>query len=95
MAIEHDITRGGKAREVLESEVYIDSFDIIKTELLNTWQQSPSRDIEGREKLYLMLAMLNKVQSTLQSVMETGMLAQSELNHKRTMLDRAREFGGF
>lgn len=94
MAIEHDITRGGKAREVLENEVYIESFDIIKTEILNTWQQSPSRDLEGREKLFLMLSMLNKVQATLQSVAETGKLAQAELNHKRTMMDRIKEFGG-
>jgi hypothetical protein len=92
MTIEQDISKGGRAREVLESEVYLEAFETIKQEIMTTWSQSPSRDSEGREKLFLMLGMLNKVQSTLQTVMETGKIAQINLNHQRTLIERAKEF---
>jgi hypothetical protein len=92
MTIEQDMYDGSRAREILESEVYIAAFETIKQEIMTTWQLSPSRDLEGREKLFLMLGMLNKVQSTLQIVMETGKIATINLQHQRTLMERAKEF---
>lgn len=94
MKIDIDLARGARAKEILENELYIEAFQTIKDEVLEAWQQSPSRDLEGREKLYLMLGMLNKVQSTLQTVMETGKIAQAQLAHNQTILDRAKEWAG-
>jgi hypothetical protein len=94
MTLETEIAEGYTAQEILASTVYLDAFEAIKQEIMQTWQSSPSRDSEGREKLFLMLGMLNKVQSTLQTTMETGKLAQVNLKHQQTLLDRAREFTG-
>jgi hypothetical protein len=94
MAIETDIAEGFTAKEILNSTVYLDAFEAIKQEILNIWSLSPSRDSEGREKLWMMLSMLNKVQATLQSTMESGQIAQVNLKHQQSMLDKAKEYIG-
>jgi hypothetical protein len=94
MTIETDINHGARAKEILENEVYIATFEAIKQEILASWQISSLRDFEEQKELKLMLVMLNKVQSTLQTVLETGNLAKINLKHQRTMLERLREFTG-
>ena len=94
MELEEKIARGFRAKEILGDEVYIESFEIVKMELYNAWESSPARDTEGREKLYLMMKLLAKVQLALQSTMETGMLAQETLKHRKSLLERAREAVG-
>ena len=44
----------------------------------------------GREKLWSYLHLLKKVRTQLISTMETGKLAQVELQHQQTMRDRVR-----
>ena len=67
MDLEQKTAHGIRAAEVLQSAVYIEAFELIKTELTTQWQQSPVwdaegkvTDAEGREKLWLMLAMLKQ-----------------------------------
>ena len=91
MEISERIYNGNRAKEVLENEVYQWAFDEIKKEIVDQWQQSPARDSEGREKLWLMQSLLNKLQQTLQTTLETGKLAEAELKHQRTLLERVRD----
>jgi hypothetical protein len=86
--------QGARAREVLENEVFNQAFEDIEKELIESWKKSPARDQEGREKLWIYLAMLQKVKSNLQTTMETGKLAELELMHKQSLADRAKEFLG-
>ena len=92
MTLEQRIHDGSRAREILDNEQFSAAFDAIENELVETWKQSPQRDAEGREKLFLYISLLGKVKSQLVSTIETGKLAQLELEHKRTLLDRAREW---
>jgi hypothetical protein len=94
MELETRISRGARAKEILESDIYLGAFAEIKQEILEQWEQSPARDEAGREKLYLMLAMLAKVQATLTRVMDNGKLAQAELGHLRSLEERATEYLG-
>ena len=90
--IEQRIYDGNRAREVLENEVFQQVFADIEQELFQAWTDSPARDAEGREKIHQYLAMLKKVRTHLQSTLETGKLAQMELEHKRSLMDQARAF---
>ncbi|MES2187962.1 MAG: hypothetical protein V4505_25650 [Pseudomonadota bacterium] len=94
MSIEDDLHLGGRAREVLENEAYIAAFDAIKQELIGKWENSPVRDEDGREKLWLMLWSLNKVQAALSATMDSGKLARAELNHRQSLADRAKSWAG-
>ena len=90
MELEQRLHLGSRAREVLENEAFTEAFSQIETEITEQWKNSPKRDEEGREKLFQYLTMLNKVKATLTSTMETGRLAQLELQHKQTLIDRAK-----
>jgi hypothetical protein len=88
MKLEERLYNGDRAREVLENEVFIQAFDAIEREVIETWTSSPARDQEGREKCWQYLTLLRKVKTHLTQTLETGKLASLELQHKRSMADR-------
>lgn len=94
MTIEHQIYLANRAKEVLENEAYTSAFEAIKEELVLQWKNSPARDAEGREKIWLMQAMLQKVQNCLQSTLDSGKLAVKELEH-RNLMQRAKDWVRF
>lgn len=91
MDLEQNLARGVRANEVLENEIYIEAFELIKQEIYTTWQQSPARDAEARETLYLMLKLMDKLKATMQSVMETGKLASLEMDYQKSKMQRVKE----
>ena len=90
MEIEQRIYNGNRAKEVLENEAFQWALYEIKQEIKNAWEQSPARDSEGREKLWMMLSLANKLELLIKSMLETGKLAQLDLEHKRTLLESAK-----
>ena len=90
MEIEQRIYNGNRAKEVLENEAFQWALNEIKQEIKNAWEKSPARDSEGREKLWMMLSLANKLELSIKSMLETGKLAQLDLEHKRTLLERAK-----
>ena len=89
-SLEQRLYSGDRAREVLENEAFIAAFEAIEKEVIDQWTNSPARDEAGREKLWSYLHLLRKVRTHLQSTLETGKLAQLELQHQQTLTDRAR-----
>ena len=89
MTPEHEVSLGQRAAEVLENEAYIAAFESIRTEILDQWKNAPARDTEGREQLWLMQSMLNKVQATLESTMQGGKMAMMNLMHESKTSERA------
>lgn len=79
MSPEQEAQRGQDAKRLLEEPLLKEAFETIEQELIEQWKQAPARDVEGREKLWLMLHLLNKVHGHLESVMASGQLAQATL----------------
>lgn len=94
MEIEERIYNGDRAREVLENPAYAAAFADIKQEITEQWKNSPARDHEGREKLWSLLKLADKLESMLKTSMETGKLARLDLQHKQTIADRAKSLIG-
>lgn len=94
MEIEQRIYNGNRAREVLENEAYQDAIESLKQEIVEQWKQSPARDEAGREKLWSLLKMADKLEAILRTTLETGKLAELDLNHRQTLMDRAKSFAG-
>src|SRR5574337_1296579 len=88
--IEERMHAGSRAKDVLENEAFSAAFDAIEQELVNAWKSSPARDAAGRENIWTYLHMLHKLKAQLVSTMETGKLAQLDLEHKRTLVERAK-----
>lgn len=95
MTDEERLHRGTRAKEVLENEEFQAAFDAIEQELTQAWKNSPQRDADGRERLFLALTVLGKIKASLTTTMDTGKLALLELQHNNpTMREKAREFLG-
>jgi hypothetical protein len=88
--IETRIYDGNRAREVLENEVFQAVWTDIEKEWTDAWMNSPARDEAGREKLYQYVMTLRKLKAQITTTLETGQLAQLDLQHKQTMADRVK-----
>lgn len=89
---ETEILRGERARQLLDDPLLQEAFALIEQEYQKAWQESPARDVEARELLYLSLKNLAKVKGHLVQVMESGMLAKATLA-QRTGQTLKRAFG--
>ncbi len=77
---EKEIQRGQQAKRILEDPIFVEALQKVSQELDQEWINSPIRDTEGREKIYMMRKMLGVLHVQLQSVMETGKLATKQIN---------------
>jgi hypothetical protein len=80
MELEKEQQRGHRAKQILEDEIFVEAIQKVSAELDQEWINSPVRDTEGRERIYMMKKMLNVLLVQLQSVMETGKLASKQIN---------------
>jgi len=85
MTPEEEIERGEQAALLLSHPLLVEARTKIKTELMDAWQTSPARDVEGRETLWLSLKLLEQVMGHLESVVETGQLAAHDLSRRGVM----------
>lgn len=90
MTPEQEINRARQAAEVLENEAFQAAFQQIEQEIVEQWKNAPARDTDGRERLWTMLQLLQKVKQTLEASMQAGHLAAQNLKHHKTMLERLR-----
>ena len=75
---EKEIQRGLRAKQILEDEIFVETINTIKTNLYQEWINTPIRDSEGREKIFLMTRMFDSLLVQLKSVLETGKLADKQ-----------------
>lgn len=79
MTPEDEVMRGEQAAMLLNHPLLIEARETIESELMNAWQTSPARDVEGRETLWLSVKLLQQVFQHLKSTLETGQLAAEGL----------------
>jgi|TARA_R100001530_G_scaffold84566_1_gene58909 hypothetical protein len=82
MELEKEQKRGFRAKAILEDEIFVEAVQKVSGGLDLEWVNSPVRDTEGRERIYMMKKMLNVLLVQLRSVMETGKLASKQINKK-------------
>lgn len=90
MNISERIYNADRARECLDNEAFQQAFKDIEQELTEQWKTSPARDEDGREKLWLMLKLLHKVELCLKSSLDSGKLAAKELEYQESMAQKAK-----
>ena len=94
MTLNERIYNADQAKLVLDNEAFQRAFEDIKQELTEQWKTSPARDQDGREKLWLMLKLLDKVHLCLQSSLDSGKLAAKELEYQESMAKKAKGWLG-
>lgn len=88
--LEERIYDGNRARECLENEQFVWAFESIEQELTEAWRKSPARDAEAREKIYLTLQLLTKLEAALTPSLETGKLAEADRIYQQSLMDRVK-----
>lgn len=79
MTEDEEVRRGYEAQRLLENPLFIEAFKTIELELLTAWHESPAKDETGRERLWVMTNLLNRVESHVKSVALTGELAKKSI----------------
>lgn len=79
MTLDDEARRGTEAERLLEHPLLAEAFSTIAKELETAWRDSPAKDEAGREKLWVMRKLLDRVESHLKTVAVTGQLARRTL----------------
>lgn len=85
-----ELERGAHAQAALDNPLIAEALAAWEKDITESWQQSPLRDVEGRERLRLMLEASKAFKAHLQRTMETGQLQRLQLKQQRTWLERAK-----
>lgn len=76
MTPEQEIVRANHAQDALNNPLIQEALSHYESELTEAWKKSPLRDVEGRERLRLMLAAHEAFKNYLNTTLETGKLAK-------------------
>lgn len=88
---DHDRAKGVRARELLDNPLMVESFAAVKAEYIEAWEKSPARDSEAREKLWVMVKLIDRVKAHLEQMVDNGKLADAEL----TAIEQRKRFRMF
>lgn len=80
--LEDETARGEHAARILSDPLLVEAFTTIAERYETAWKTSPARDAEGRERLWLMRKCLDQVQGHLTSMVETGQMANVQLEER-------------
>lgn len=78
-----EIGRAAEAKRILESPLIKEAFEGLRKNYTTTWENSPARDTEGREAVWLALKVLKGVETQLNTIIKTGELASISLEKLR------------
>jgi hypothetical protein len=87
-----EATRGQRANELMADELIVEAFTQLNNRLTKEWADSPVRDSEGRERIWLMQKLLKNVGDHLSEIAQTGKLASLQLEQERTLVQKAKEW---
>ena len=86
MSTSQELERGRLAAEVLENPVYRDALDQIRAEIVTKWQAE--KDERVRDWLWTLMQASKRLDSILTETMNTGLLAQKQLELERSRAER-------
>jgi|TARA_R110001583_G_scaffold165353_1_gene317980 hypothetical protein len=77
--------KGNRAKTILEAELFIETFDILKKSYEKEMVQTSYKDSEARTAIWVAWHQLDKVKSHLTEIMNTGKLASKQLQDLKNL----------
>lgn len=85
--LETEVSNGVRAERLMEElSPYL---DMVKVAIVAKWETSPVGDSEGQHELRLMRKLLDDLQANIKTAVETGKLAQIQIE-RESLLDKAK-----
>jgi hypothetical protein len=81
---EAEVSRSNQAKQILENKIFVEAIDTLKklySEAL--LEKTGAKESDTREKLWIAYNVVGKVEQHLQTVIETGKLAEKQLEDFR------------
>ena len=83
-----EATRGMEANDLLSNTLLVEAFTVLDERLTVEWANSPARDTEGRERLWMMHKLLLSLRGHISEIAQTGKLASIQLEQERTLAQK-------
>lgn len=87
---QRDRNRGVRAQALLENELLKEAFTELEASYIQAWRATHVDQTAGREKLFLAINVLGKVQQHLIAVISDGKLADRELKDLESVAEARR-----
>lgn len=71
--------RGKEAAQILDSEVFKDAMNSLKSQVMEQWKQAPIRDREGQVLLLQLAKLADKFEAILVGLVEQGKFAERKI----------------
>jgi hypothetical protein len=81
--LSQEIRRSDKAKQILENPIFNESLTELKKLYTESLFNTGAKETETREKLWLAVNVLGKVEQHIQQVLDTGKLAKKQLEDFR------------
>lgn len=75
-----EIKKGEQAKKILDNQVYQEAFTAVKDNIIDAMQRSPLSDDVTHNRLVIALQTLNQIEKALTDIMQTGKMAQIQVN---------------
>lgn len=76
MTPREEIARSEAAKRIYNDPLFKEAMTLVRREILEKWESTPARDVEGREWLWQFHQAANKFDTVFKNWMETGKLAE-------------------
>jgi len=73
--------RAEHAIRLIRDELYVESWAILREQLMHEWEHSQHLDVERREALWLSVKLIDRLKSHFESVAETGKMSDYLKTH--------------
>lgn len=89
--LEREVERGQLAKDLLDNELYKESWEKVESSIIQKWKECGIREKESQLELKQMFHVLSEVKRYVQIVAETGKMAQIQLNRESKVKNFARK----
>ena len=79
MGVREESNEGQEAKKILDSNVFKDAMQTLADGYQTEWMNSEMNDTERRETVFMKLRILAEFVNELQTVLETGQLADEQI----------------
>jgi hypothetical protein len=94
MSIEHDISRGARAEQLLNDPLLQEAFTSVRNGIVETWEAAPLRDTQGAHELKLMLKLLGDLRTVLEMTVADGKMAAVKLKELNSRVISPAQWSG-
>ena len=91
--LDQAMNRAARAQDLVNNDLLRESFTLLSLSYIDAWKGTKIEDVAAREKLFLAVNIVGKVQEHLNRVIVDGKLAAAELKEIAAAAERKKRFG--